>query len=302
MGPVAEIWPDEPEGWRHVQIPGDGVTLHGVAAGEGPLILFLHGFPEYWYAWRRQLAEFSSTHCAVALDLRGYNLSDKPEAVEAYALSHLIADVKAVLDRLSGGRKAVLVGHDWGGVLAWLLAAHHPEYLERLVIINAPHPTLFARELAQNPMQQAASSYMLLFRSAAAETTLSAFNFAALRKAVFDLARAGAFTEEDRLRYLEAWRQPGALTGGLNYYRAAKIGPSQPAAEQELPSALPRITVPTLVLWGERDTALLSENLEGLGEVVESVKVVRLPEGTHWVVHEEPERINREIREFLAQV
>jgi len=287
----------------------NGVKLHYLSAGEGDLMLFAHGFPEFCYAWRKQLAEFGRDHLAVAPDLRGYNLSDKPAAVDQYAMPILVEDLHALaghLGTIPERRKFTLVGHDWGGVVAWAFAAAHPEMLDRLVIINAPHPAVFARELRENPAQQHASQYMLLFRSPQTEQFLSANNYAALVETVLgDGLKKGYFTVEDKKAYLAAWSQPGAVTGGLNYYRAAHIGPPTGApgefvAQGAIDPAAFIIKVPTLVVWGEKDTYLLTGNLEGLDRFVPDLKIVRIPEGTHWVIHEQPERVNRLIREFLS--
>ena len=289
---------------EHREARVNGVTLHYVTAGRGPLVLFLHGFPEFWYAWKRQLAEFARDHQAVAVDMRGYNLSAKPAAVEQYALPHLVADVRALAEHL-GHRRFVLVGHDWGGIVAWGLAMTDPARLSRLVIVNAPHPLIFARELRDNPAQQRASEYMLAFRSAKAESLLSADGYAALLRSVLaDLLARGHLDEADRQAYLEAWSQPGALTGGLNYYRAARIGPpARDGAPAGGPEGLPgdgTVRVPTLVIWGERDPYCLTGNLDGLGRFVPELTVRRVPDATHWVVHEHPTLVNRLIREYIV--
>ena len=161
-----------PASFRDEYASVNGVRLHYVSAGNGPLILFLHGFPEFWYEWRNQLAEFGKDHLAVAPDMRGYNLSDKPEALDQYLMPVLVEDVRALADRLAQGRKFVLVAHDWGGAVAWAFAIAHPEMLEKLVIINAPHPGVFGKLLASDPAQQKASTYMLMFRGGQAEQTL----------------------------------------------------------------------------------------------------------------------------------
>ena len=283
----------------------NGMRLHYVTAGSGKLILFLHGFPEFWYAWKDQLAEFGRDYQAVAPDLRGYNLSSKPPDVDAYRVSNVVEDVGALADHL-GHQRFTLVGHDWGGLIAWVVAARHPDRLEKLAIINAPHPAIFERELRENPAQQMASRYMLTFRSARAEEILSANNYAALVDAVLaEGLKQGYFSEADRRAYLDAWSQPGALTGGLNYYRAARVGP--PGAEgSQAPSSLSAdpssqiVTVPTLVIWGERDRALLTGNLEGLEAFVPDLTIKRIPDGSHWVVHEQPALVNQYLREFLA--
>jgi pimeloyl-ACP methyl ester carboxylesterase len=289
----------------------NGVRLHYVAAGDGPLLLFLHGFPEFWYAWRRQLAAFGGEDGgapggwrAVAVDMRGYNLSAKPAAVEAYRMSHLVEDVRALAEHL-GYRRFTLVGHDWGGAVAWAFALRHPDWLERLVIVNAPHPAVFQRELAENPAQQEASRYMLMFRSPEAEAILSADDYAWLVEVVLARGlRRGYLTEADALAYRAAWSQPGALTGGLNYYRAARVGPPAPG-EPAVPDPagsrpVPAIEVPTLVVWGEKDRALLPGNLVGLDRLVTHLTVRRIHDGSHWVVHERPEQVNGYIHDFLA--
>lgn len=289
---------------RYAALP-NGITLHYAACGTGTPILFVHGFPEFWYEWKDMLVQFGRDHLAVAPDMRGYNLSSKPPEVEAYRAKHLVEDLRLLLDHL-GAQRCVMVAHDWGGAVAWTFAAMHPERLERLVIINAPHPVVFARELRDNPAQQQASAYMNLFRSAKAERVLAEDNYLRLRRSTLDAwaANGGAATEADRSAYLRAWSQPGALTGGLNYYRASPLHPpdpsAQPAAGRELaPDSLP-VRVPTLVIWGERDHALLPGNLEGLERHVENLGVVCIPEGSHWVVHEQPARVGALIREFVG--
>lgn len=288
---------------KHEFADVNGVRLHYARAGQGKLVLFVHGFPEFWYAWKNLLPDFGRDHLAVAPDMRGYNLSSKPAEVSNYAVPHLVDDLRALAKSL-GHEKFVLVAHDWGGGVAWSLGIHHPACLEKLVIINAPHPTLFERELNRNPAQQAASQYMLLFRSPKAESTLAANNYAFLVDAVLTRGlKKGHVTEDDRQAYLAAWSQPGALTGSLNWYRAAGISPPTSAdkARSFEPSTGPsKVNVPTLVIWGEKDQALVKENLEGLEEYVPDLTVRRIADGTHWVIHEQPTVVAAHIREFLA--
>jgi pimeloyl-ACP methyl ester carboxylesterase len=293
----------------------NGVRLHYARAGSGPLMVFLHGFPEFWYEWKYQLAEFSRDHTVVAPDMRGYNLSSKPTELAAYQMPQLVEDVRALsaeLLKTTGGTKFTLVAHDWGGVVAWVFAALHPELLDRLVIVNAPHPTIFGRLLREDASQQQASQYMLMFRGPQAETRLSENNYESLTKMVLaDGIRNGTVSDADQKEYLAAWSQPGALTGGLNYYRASGVGPAtaSPAAStgaaspEAAPPATPPLVVrvPTLVIWGEKDTALLPANLNGLDQVVTTLTVKRVPEGTHWVVREKAPEVNRLIRDYLAQ-
>jgi pimeloyl-ACP methyl ester carboxylesterase len=289
---------------KHEYADVNGVRLHYATTGKGKLILFVHGFPEFWYEWKDQLAEFGKDYMAVAPDMRGYNLSSKPEGVEQYQVKYLVEDLRALAEKL-GHKKFILVGHDWGGAIAWAFAIAHPEYLEKLVIINAPHPGVFARELRENPDQQKASQYMLMFRSPQAEQILSANNYATLTQGVLgELIKKGIFTEEDKKAYIEAWSQPGALTGGLNYYRAARVGPPSGEENKEganFAASLPSldVRVPTLVIWGERDTALLTGNLNGLDKYVPKLTIKRIPDGSHWVIHEQPALVNRYIREFI---
>jgi pimeloyl-ACP methyl ester carboxylesterase len=285
----------------------NGIRLHYVTAGKGRLIMFAHGFPEFWYEWKNQLAEFERDYQAVAPDMRGYNLSSKPADVDQYQVECLIEDLRALAEHL-GHKKFTLVGHDWGGAVAWAFAIYHPDRLEKLVIINGPHPGVFERELRENPAQQRASQYMLVFRSPQAEQIISANNHAALVDAVLgEGLKQGYFTEEDRKAYIEAWSQPGALTGGLNYYRAAGVGPptgegAHWRATERMASGLSSLTVkvPTLVIWGEKDEALLIGNLEGLDRFVPDLTVKRIPDGSHWVIHEKPGLVNSYIRDFIA--
>src|SRR5258708_2338270 len=180
----------------------NGVRLHYVKAGKGPLIVFLHGFPEFWYEWKHQLEDFGKDHLAVAPDMRGYNLSAKPSEVDQYQMKYLVEDVRALANHL-GHKKFVLVGHDWGGAVAWSFAISHPEYLEKLVIVNAPHPGVFMRELRDNPAQQKASQYMLMFRGEKAEERLSANDYALLGGTVLGAGLTySAFTDADRQAYV----------------------------------------------------------------------------------------------------
>ena len=288
---------------KHDYADVNGVRLHYVTAGKGKLIMFVHGFPEFWYEWKNQLAEFGHDYQAVAPDMRGYNLSSKPAEVDQYQVKYMVEDLRALAEKL-GHKKFILVAHDWGGAIAWAFAIAHPDYLEKLVIINAPHPGVFQRELRDNPAQQKASSYMLMFRAPQAEQTLSANNYAVLVQAVLGAGlKNGVFTEEDKQAYIEAWSQPGALTGGLNYYRAARVGPPSETDKQpaSFAAALPslEVKVPTLVIWGEQDTALLTGNLEGLDKFVPALTIKRIPDGTHWVIHEKPALVDGYIREFI---
>lgn len=261
-------------------------------------MLFLHGFPEFWYEWHRQLVEFGRDFYAVAPDLRGYNLSDKPEGVDQYRASKLVADIRE-LARVFTKDPFVLVAHDWGGAAAWAYALAHPDTLRKLVILNAPHPATFQRELQHNPAQQRASQYFLLFRAPEAETVVAANHYAFLAAAL-QLDRRSA---EEGKWYREAWSQPGALTGMLNYYRATRLRPpaldGEPVALPDVDAAQVTVRVPTLVIWGERDSALVKENLNGLEQFVTDLRVERVPDASHWIVYEKPERVSELISAFV---
>jgi epoxide hydrolase 4 len=286
-------------------VRANGINLHYVSAGNGRPIVFVHGFPEFWRAWEDQLREFAGDRLAIALDMRGYNLSDKPAGVEAYAVPHLVEDLRQFLV-LFGPAPVTLVAHDWGGVCAWAFAARHPEYLDRLVIINSPHPAILVRELRANPAQREAMSYMLLFRSARGETELSQQDYARLAR-IFETWEIGGRKLDPALvkAYKEAWSRPGALTSTLNYYRATSLhppGPGEPGVTGiQFDLAATVVRVPTQLIWGEKDPALLIPLLDGLEEFVPNLRIDRIPEGTHWVVHEFPDQVNLLIRDFLAQ-
>jgi pimeloyl-ACP methyl ester carboxylesterase len=294
---------------EHFFAPLNGIRLHCVAEGaaDAPLMLFVHGFPEFWYCWHGQLEEFGKDHRAVAFDLRGHNLSDKPEGVEAYRVKPLLEDLRQLIEYLQAGRSdksCILVAHDWGGAIAWTFAAAYPQYVKKLVIINAPHTIPFARALASDPEQQAASSYMLLLRQPKAERVMAEDNCERLLR-MFSRTADGhcALSDREIPLYREAWSQPGALTCALNLYRASPLYPPTPedpgAAALKLDPAALTVRVPTLVIWGEADAALGTVLLDGLEELVPDLRIRRIPEGSHWVIHEQPQQVSDAIRDFL---
>jgi len=283
----------------------NSIRLHYVSVGQGKLIMFVHGFPEFWLEWEKQLVEFGKDYQALAPDMRGYNLSSKPLDIEDYHVKDLIEDLRSLADHL-GHEKFIMVAHDWGGAVAWSAAMRHPELLEKLIIINSPHPAVFARELLNNPAQQKASQYMLMLRSAEAERVLSKNNYARLMDVLVQFGSKWEMSEEKRLKYIAAWAQPGALTGSLNYYRASPLYPPTSKDDEvqissilNLPKEMLAVKVPTLVIWGEQDRALLTGNLNGLEEYIEDLTVKKIPGGTHWVIHEQPELVNGLIRDFI---
>ncbi|MEP6689670.1 MAG: alpha/beta fold hydrolase [Gemmatimonadaceae bacterium] len=270
------------------------VRLHVQESGSGPLVILLHGFPEFSYSWRQLLPALASAGFhAVAPDLRGYNLSDKPRGVSSYAIDELVSDVARLIEE-RGAARAAVVGHDWGGIIAWRLAMMRPDLLDRLVILNAPHPAAYRRAITRTT-QLLRSWYVLVFQLPwLPERWLAANDFASIRGILRDgAARAGVFTEFDIGRYVEAAARPGALTAMLNYYRAAVRRPGRTLR------ASARVTAPTLVIWGMRDRFLDASLADGLERWVDDVRVERLPEATHWVQHDEPARVAELIVAFL---
>jgi len=283
------------EPWRHAEAVVNGVKLHWVEAGEGPLVILLHGFPEHWYAWRHQVPFLAAAGFRVlAPDMRGYNLSEKPRGVGAYRVEELTRDV-AELARHAGAERAHVVGHDWGGLVAWWTAILHPEVVARLVVMNAPHPAVVRRGLFTHG-QLRKSRYIFFFQlPVLAERRFAADDFAVLRRYLRrDPVRPQAFSEEDIQRYVEAIGRPGALTAAMNYYRAAFR-----AAPLLALKARRRIEAPVLMIWGERDRYLGLHLLSGTEEWVPNLRVERIPEASHWVQADAPERVNQLLLGFL---
>lgn len=292
----------------HARTRVNGLTLHHAQAGEPgrPLMVLLHGFPEFWFAWQAQLQAFGRDHFVVAPDTRGINLSDKPGKVSDYRAQAIVTDLAELVQAL-GYRQCILVGHDWGGALAFAMAIARPDMVRRLVILNAVHPWTFARELCHNPEQTRASDYMNLFRQPDAAATLLADDCAWLRGMLADASGRAPdwFDGPTAERYLSAWTQPGAIEAGLNYYRASPLHPATAteagACAVTIDPATVQVTMPTLVLWGERDRHLLAGCLEGLEQVVPDLQVQRLPDASHWIAHEQPDTVNRMMRAFVDE-
>jgi len=289
---------------RHGFAEANELKLHYAASGpeDGHVLLFLHGFPEFWYAWRHQLADLGDTYRCVAPDLPGYNLSSKPPEVARYRTKRLIDDVAAFAAQFSSKKKFTLIAHDWGGALAWAFAIKRPELIDRLVIINAVHPGTFQREMANNPAQGAASQYIHELRAEGSEARYAANDYALVWRSLEKTAAAGYLTPADRAMFVKAWSEPGALTGMFNWYRAMRIDPPKPgvapAAEVYNDDAL-MVRVPTLVIWGMQDTSLLPGCAEGLERWVPQIDVRRIPDATHWIVYEKPKLVSDTIRDWL---
>lgn len=282
-----------------------GVRLHYAQCGDprAPLMLLVHGFPEFWRAWEPLMPLLADRWHVVAPDMRGFNLSSKPEGLKSYRAQALIGDLGALIDALGGGT-ATVAGHDWGGAASFGLAIADPRRVSRLVILNSPHPVLFARALSASGEQQRASAYMNWLRAPGSEEALAENDFARLERFFASMGAATWFSGEVRAAYHRAWAQPGALTGGLNYYRASPLHP--PTANEPGASALALrdedfiVRVPTLVIWGEQDAALRPVLLEGLDRFIPDLRIERIAEATHWLVHEQPQRIAASISAFAA--
>jgi pimeloyl-ACP methyl ester carboxylesterase len=262
-----------------------GVKIHFVTCGEGPLVVMIHGFPDYWYTWRKQLPALSDHFQVVAIDQRGYNWSDQPEGVEAYAMERLVDDVAAVL-RHFGRASAVIVGHDWGGMVAWQFAMRFPEKTDRLVILNLPHPNGLLRELANNPEQQKNSAYARYFQGASAAKELSA-----------DKLIGWVQDVEAKPKYLAALSR-SSMEGMLNYYKANY--PREPYTAPTAPG--PRVQCPVLVFHGLRDQALLADGLNGIWNWIDKdLTLVTIPDADHFVQQDAAEHVTSTMVGWLEQ-
>ncbi len=276
-------------------MPGRGVTLHVARAGpeDGPLVILLHGFPEFWYGWRRQIGPLASAGFRVlAPDQRGYNLSEKPKGIDHYTLDALADDIVGLIEA-SGRSKASIIGHDWGGIVAWWLALRHPDRVERLAVLNAPHPEYLTRNLWTRPAQLLRSWYVVAFQFPwLPEKGLSRFGGRPLADSLRKTSRPGTFSDDELARYRASWRQPGALTSMINWYRAALR-----ARPTTMPD--PRLRLPVLILWGEKDAFLLGSAARAALARCDQGRLESFDEATHWVHLEEPDRVNRLLIAFL---
>ena len=279
----------------HQQITANGINLHVVQDGPstGRLVILLHGFPEFWYGWRRQIPYLAAAGYRVwAPDQRGYNISDKPEGIAAYTLDELAADVIGLMDA-AGEEKAFVVGHDWGAAVAWWVAAKYPARVARMVVINVPHGAVLTKHLRRNFTQMRKSWYMFFFQLPWLPESLARLkNWNMHAKALKNSSRHGTFTNNDLDIYRQAWSQPKANTSMLNWYRAVMQKP--PTSPENL-----RITVPTLLIWGAQDKFLGRELAQPSIDLCDDGRLVFFEEATHWVQHEEAGRVNELIDTFL---
>ena len=279
---------------ERLAIAANDLRFHALAAGpdDGPLLLLLHGFPETSHGWNREIPALAAAGFrVVAPDQRGIGLSSKPAGAAAYRIDVLAADAVAIVEAL-GRERAQVVGHDWGGVVAWYLAAHHAQVIERVAILDAPHPEVFSEYLRRHPSQWLKSWYMAFFQLPwLPEAMLRAGDFRRLANALVATSRPGAFTPEDLATYRAAWAQPGALTGMLDWYRALRLGAQAPQR--------PRVEIPVRLMWGDRDTALEPGLAAASIARCDAGEVFHFPDATHWLAREEPERVTALLLGFL---
>lgn len=284
---------------KHETIVANDIRMHYVTAGTGPLVLLLHGFPQFWYTWRKQIPELAKQFQVVAPDLRGYGDTEKPPTIEQYQSHYLVEDVAALIKAL-GHEKAHFVGHDWGGSVAWKTAMHKPEMVDRLAVLNCPHPHIMAQALRSNLQQLRKSWYFfffqipylpeIAFKIQTKKTLENLFRGSAVKKE--------AFTDEDIDQYTEALHKPGALTAAFNYYRAAFREAGKKRQDETI---LQKISAPSLLIWGEKDIALGKELTYGMEPLFSGpFRIEYLPEASHWVNEEQPEKVNQLLIEFLT--
>jgi pimeloyl-ACP methyl ester carboxylesterase len=289
---ATELASDLPVAFSFVTV--NGVTLHCAEAGpdDGPLVILLHGFPEFWFGWREYFAPLAERgFSVVAPDQRGYNLSSKPEGAEAYRLEVVAADVFALASALGRDRFHV-VGHDWGAAVAWTMAGLDPKRLTSVTMIQAPHPGVWLRAMRTDPEQRHKSRYVQILRLPwLSEMTLKVGNFAGLQRA-FKSARRDAFSKETLDAYRAAWAQPGAMTGMLNWYRALYVDePSTPPPGSLKP--------PALVLWGDKDDFAAPKLADESAALCANARLRHFPQATHWIIHDEPEVVRDALLEHL---
>ena len=289
----------DPNAW-HDDCPADereqrmidvgDVTLNVACRGSGQTIVFLHGFPEFHYGWDKVMDELALDYRLVAPDQRGYNLSDKPEEVDDYTIPHLTQDIVNLLPLVSPD-PVILVAHDWGGPIGWMVAHTPDAHIRGFIAANGPHPLRFSYLIENDPAQEAASGYMGFFRSSGAEAVLTAD--------YWSTSFSEFLSDEDLAIYREAWSQPGAMTGGLNWYRANSLDYAETQAL--MTDLLPKVKVPTTVMWGLDDSAVLATNAEGLGAYVEDLEVETFEGVDHWIGHRIPAEVARVIRAVDAR-
>jgi pimeloyl-ACP methyl ester carboxylesterase len=282
-------------------IQTNNINLHVLTDGpeNGTPVILLHGFPEFSYGWRKQIPALTEAGFRVIVpDQRGYNLSDKPGGVSSYDVNILAQDIIGLFDHF-GIEKAKLVGHDWGAVIAWTVALNHPERLEKLAILNVPHPDVMMRFILENSEQRKKSWYVFFFQiSFFVEWMLSRNDFHNLARMLVGSGRKSTFTKDDIVEYKKAWSQKGALTGMINWYRAIVRRSVKNFFQRKSISAR-RVTLPVLMLWGKRDVALSHEMVQPSIDLCDNGKAIFFDKATHWVQHDEADEVNKQLIEFL---
>ena len=285
---------------RHGFADVNGIRLHYAEAGGGDkLVILLHGFPEFWYSWRKQLDALSESFHVVAPDLRGYNLSDKPARVEDYRIDKLVADVIGLMDHF-GAEQAAVVGHDWGASVAWAVAQKYPQRVSKLAVLQVPLPSAFRANLTFKQLRRI--WYMFFFQiPRLPEWLISRQDFRAIERTFEErVARKSTFNKEDVKRYKEAARQPGALTAALNYYRANVLDRLFVRKNKTGPGD-GRVRVPTLFIYGEQDFAIIPETVRGLDKYIDAYyREMRIPDSGHWVQNEASAEVNEALIDFLS--
>lgn len=297
----------------HGRVANGSVSLHYVELGRPepsssrPLVVFLHGFPQFWYSWRHQLAPLAEAGFhVVAPDLRGYNRSDRPREVSAYRMEHHLGDIRALVESI-GAEWTAVVGHDWGGAFVYETAVRDPELFDRQVVLNFPHPGPYKRAVL-SAGQLRRSWYVGFFLLPRIPEALLRWNDMGFVDTLFrdHPVNPDAFTEADIRRYKDVLAEPGALTAALNYYRALipqyssrLLREELPWLEQRLPDTTSEIETPTMIIWGEQDTTLVPAMASGHDEWIRDVRVHRLPDASHWVHEDRPERVTELLLDFL---
>lgn len=267
----------------------NGVKLHTIIAGSGEPLILLHGFPDFWYGWKYVIEGLKDDFKLIVPDTRGINLSDKPEGVENYEIDILANDIIELSKKLNLG-KFTVVGHDWGGVIAYYLAYKYPECLKKLIICNSSHPAVHRKKMQTDDKQRRSGGYLTQLMKPGAEESFFRNDMLALKGIVFGTSRRkGAHTEEDKQKYIEAWSQPNSILNGINYYRANK----------RISKIIGNIEVPTLVIHGMKDNFIRPITLEGLSDYVKDLKIVKAERASHWVMNDAPELVCSSIREFV---
>jgi pimeloyl-ACP methyl ester carboxylesterase len=284
--------------WNHEYAKVNNVKLHYVKEGNGEtLVILLHGWPEFWYSWQHQITALKEQYTVVAPDLRGFNLSDKPKNMMEYVQSEVAKDIIELIDYL-GFEKAVVVGHDWGGAIAWHIAINYPEKVDRFIVMNCPHPAIFMKHLQSNPRQMLRSAYMFFFQIPLLPEFLMKN---ALKQMFVQFFRGWAyhkqnFPDAELDKYVEAYQKEGALTSGLNYYRA-NIRAELKAGQRKNR----KVQAPTLMIWGEGDKALGKELVEGTEKYIEGPFTLKwITNSSHWIQNDFPEAVNTLMLDFLA--